>query len=341
MAGALPADLLWQIMATEGCDKSAKLLVCASVSHEFRAIASSLLAAQEAEALNQAIKENRRAIIGIDLEIAPLHGNPGMIEGLRIKQFKPGFSPLESVSYLNENEVLKVGDVIFKVDDDGIDDDANNLLAGMSPELALSKIQGPVGSWLDLTVKRMGETGGITIICQARVIRELKYIVKEGESITAPVPAKSDAGLAVNPGLRLGLLVAVIIIWFLTRQGCIHANCAPGLSYVGSPSALYKNSNPKNVPGAIWLGKYETLWQCEDACISLPSGQSAAVVKGDEVCVAFTYVAHSTKKHVLNGQCYGRVTDGTTLLTVAPVPFPHPDFLGPAGMDGVTSGMPT
>ena len=233
--------------------------------------------------------------------------------------------------------MLKVGDLIFRVDDDEIDDDANDLLAGMSPELALSKIQGPVGSWLDLTVKRKGETGGVTIIRQARVIRELKYIVKEGEGITAPVPAKNVVGLA---GLGLGLLVAVII-WFLTTQGCVHANCAPGLSYVGSPSALYKNSNPKNVPGAKWLGKYETLWQCEDACISLPSGRSAGVVKGDEVCVAFTYVAHSTKKNALNGQCYGRVTDGTTMLTVAPVPFPRPDFLGPAGMDGVTSGTPT
>jgi hypothetical protein len=91
----------------------------------------------------------------------------------------------------------------------------------------------------------------------------------------------------------------------------------------------------------IWLGKYETLWQCEDACISLPSGPSAGVVKGDEVCVAFTYVAHSTKKNALNGQCYGRVTDVTTMLTVASVPFPRTDFLGPAGMDGVTSGTPT
>ena len=214
------------------------------------------LAAQETEALNQAIKENRRAMIGIDLEIVPLQGNAGMIEGLRIKQFKPGFSPLESVSYLNENEVLKVGDLVFRVDDDGIDDDANDLLAGMSPELALSKIQGPVGSWLDLTVKRKGTTGGVTIIRQARVIRELKYIVKEGEGITAPGPAKTKSG--VGPaGFGLGLLVAVVI-WFLTMQGCIHANCAPGLSYVGSPSALYKNSNPKNVPGAIWLGKVHT-----------------------------------------------------------------------------------
>ena len=40
------------------------------------------------------------------------------------------------------------------------------------------------------------------------------------------------------------------------------------------------------------LGKYEALWQCEEACISLPEGPSARVVKNNEVCVAFTYIAH-------------------------------------------------
>ena len=42
-AGTLPADLLLRIMATACCDQPAKLLVCASVSHEFRAIAGSAL----------------------------------------------------------------------------------------------------------------------------------------------------------------------------------------------------------------------------------------------------------------------------------------------------------
>ena len=41
--GPLPADLFLRIMATACRDQPVKLLVCASVSHEFRAIAGSAL----------------------------------------------------------------------------------------------------------------------------------------------------------------------------------------------------------------------------------------------------------------------------------------------------------
>ena len=58
-------------------------------------------------------------------------------------------------------------------------------------------------------------------------------------------------------------------------------------------------------------------------CISLSLSLSLCVC----VCVC---VCDSTAKNALNGQCFGRVTDGNTLVTVEPEPFARPDFLGNA-----------
>lgn len=50
-------------------------------------------------------------------------------------------------------QVIKVNDIIFRVDDNGIDEE-QDILHGLRSSEALSLVRGPVGTWVDISLKR-------------------------------------------------------------------------------------------------------------------------------------------------------------------------------------------
>ena len=209
----------------------------------------------------------------------------------------------------------------------------------------MSKIKGPVGSWLDLEVKRT-VNGRTVLIHNARLIREVKFLVDSDTDAQPLAGGKAAGGALPSSGMLLAaalpllLLAFLLALSFFTTQGCVHTGCKAWVSYVGPAASLYPKRDPSKVVGARYLGSFDAAWQCEEACVLLPSGGSALVEEGR--CVAFTYVAHSSAKEgtwlSLNGECYGRITDRETDLEITEQPFLRPSFQGAPGIEGVVSG---
>jgi len=91
------------------------------------------------------------------------------------------------------------------------------------------------------------------------------------------------------------------------------------------------------------LGTFNSLRECEDACVVMKVRAKRALFWGASVvkkakCVAFTYAAVSTTPAAFNGHCYATVSYGNE-TGISSEPFLRPEYTGAS--NAVVSGLVT
>jgi hypothetical protein len=139
--------------------------------------------------------------------------------------------------------------------------------------------------------------------------------------------------------------VCVLVFCFSPNEGCVYTRCTADVSYVGPSSFLLSlggmfGSESEHVQ---LLGTFNSLRECEDACVVMKGRTKRALFWGSSVvkkakCVAFTYAAVSTTSAAFNGHCYATVSYGNE-TGISSEPFLRPEYAGAS--NAVVSGLVT
>jgi hypothetical protein len=179
-----------------------------------------------------------------------------------------------------------------------------------------------------------------------------------GSGCSAPSNVKSTPSKKLEPVnlraqyenfLKISVLlvvgVCVLAFCFSPNEGCVYTRCTAGVSYVGPSASLLSlggmfGSESEHVQ---LLGTFNSLRECEDACVVMKGRAKRALFWGASVvkkakCVAFTYAAVSTTSAEFNGHCYATVSYGNE-TSISSEPFLRPEYTGAS--NAVVSGLVT